>query len=72
MSSLTTDQGYIFKPRMEESVIQTSACNSVSQRPKEVEKQLKQVSRKLAETEVNIGLFNKMAKNGVPTIGTLS
>ena len=52
---------------MEESVIQTSACNSVSQRPKEVEKQLKQVSRKLAETEVNIGLFNKMAKNGVPT-----
>ena len=38
-----------------------------SQSPEGVEKQLRHVSRKLAETEVNIGLFNKMAKECVPT-----
>ena len=32
-----------------------------------VEKQLRHVSRRLAETEVNIGLFNRMARSGVPT-----
>ena len=37
------------------------------QSQRKVEKQLRRVSRKLAETEVNIGLFNRMAKCGVPT-----
>ena len=44
----------------------TRAANN-SQSPEEVEKQLRHVSKKLAETEVNIGLFNKMAKECVPT-----
>ena len=52
---------------MDEIVIQTRASSDGSQCPKEVEKQFRQVSRKLAETEVNIGLLNKMAKRGVPT-----
>ena len=44
-----------------------SATVNGSQSPEEVEKQLRHVSKRLAETEVNIGLFNKMAKGGVPT-----
>ena len=46
---------------------QSRARSDTSQSPEEVEKQLRHLSRKLAETEVNIGLFYKMAKSGVPT-----
>jgi len=55
------------KPRMIEIVKLTRADSNDSQCPKEVEKRLRQVSKKLAETEVNIGMFKKMARNSVPT-----
>ena len=45
----------------------TGATSDGNQCPEAVEKQLKHVSKKLAETEVNIGLFSKMVKKAVPT-----
>ena len=55
------------KPRMNNTVNLTRADDFDSQCPREVEKRLRQVSKKLAETEINIGLFKKMARNSVPT-----
>ena len=52
---------------MDYSFSLTRAPTNGSQSPEEVEKQLRHVSKKLAETEVNIGLFNKMARGCVPT-----
>ena len=50
---------------MVEVLNKSRARSDMSQSPEEVEKQLRHLSRKLAETEVNIGLFNRMAKSGV-------